>query len=193
MLLVNISDVLKNWHFVINCLSNIFLHCEFILSILSSSKVLILEGNLVDCCFGDLPNLVRLRLGTHLFVKIPWPGDSEKTFSVLSQAGTCYYQSNHSKLEAFPECLAKVRNKRTYRPIFTLSLFNAFLRLGRCSIIRCWVLFFIRSLMLNVKQGSCEYQLLKSFGLTGWWCYPTPSEGWERGWTLRRPNSRTTP
>jgi len=22
-------------------------------------------------------------------------------------------------------------------------------------------------LMLNVKQGSCEYQLLKSFGLTG--------------------------
>jgi len=23
-----------------------------------------------------------------------------------------------------------------------------------------------------------------------WWCYPTPSEGWGRGRTPRRPNSR---
>jgi len=26
-----------------------------------------------------------------------------------------------------------------------------------------------------------------------WWCYPTPSEGWGRGGTPRRPNSRATP
>jgi len=26
-----------------------------------------------------------------------------------------------------------------------------------------------------------------------WWCYPTPYEGWERGGTPRRPNSRATP
>jgi len=39
-------------------------------------------------------------LGTHLFVKEPRPGDSEVTFSVLSQAATCYYQSNHAKVEA---------------------------------------------------------------------------------------------
>jgi len=26
-----------------------------------------------------------------------------------------------------------------------------------------------------------------------WWCYPTPSEGWGRGRTPRRPNSRDTP
>jgi len=26
-----------------------------------------------------------------------------------------------------------------------------------------------------------------------WWCYPTPSEGWKRGGTPWRPNSRATP
>jgi len=26
-----------------------------------------------------------------------------------------------------------------------------------------------------------------------WWCYPTPSEEWGHGGTLRRPNSRATP
>ena len=26
-----------------------------------------------------------------------------------------------------------------------------------------------------------------------WWYYPTPSEGWERGGTPRRPHSRATP
>jgi len=31
-------------------------------------------------------------LGTHLFVKVPWPGNSEVTFLVF----------NHSKVEAFP-------------------------------------------------------------------------------------------
>jgi len=26
-----------------------------------------------------------------------------------------------------------------------------------------------------------------------WWCYPTPSEGWERAGTPQRSNSRATP
>jgi len=45
---------------------------------------------------------IGLGLGTHLFVKVPRPGISEVTFSVLSQAVTCYYQSNHSKVDAIP-------------------------------------------------------------------------------------------
>jgi len=40
-----------------------------------------------------------LGLGTHLFVKVPRPGDSEVTFSVFESR---YYQSNHSKVEAIP-------------------------------------------------------------------------------------------
>jgi len=32
-------------------------------------------------------------LDTHLFVKVPRPGDSEGTFWSSSQAATCYYQS----------------------------------------------------------------------------------------------------
>jgi len=44
---------------------------------------------------------LRIGLGTHLFVKVPRPGDSEVTFS-SSQAATCCYQSNHSKVEAIP-------------------------------------------------------------------------------------------
>jgi len=37
-------------------------------------------------------------LGTHLFVKVPRPGDSEGTISVFELTATCYYQSNHSKV-----------------------------------------------------------------------------------------------
>jgi len=39
-------------------------------------------------------------LGIRLFVKVPRSGDSEVTFRSSSQAATCYYQSNHSKVEA---------------------------------------------------------------------------------------------
>jgi len=45
-------------------------------------------------------------------------------FRSSSQAATCYYQSNHSKIEAIP-CLAQGHSKRTYRLIFTLFLINA--------------------------------------------------------------------
>jgi len=43
-----------------------------------------------------------LGLGTHLFVKVLRPGDSEVTFLFSSQAVTCYNQSNHSLVEAIP-------------------------------------------------------------------------------------------
>jgi len=38
----------------------------------------------------------------HLFVKISRPGNSEGTFRSLGQVATCYYQSNHSKLDVMP-------------------------------------------------------------------------------------------
>jgi len=40
--------------------------------------------------------------GTQLFVKVPWPEDSEWPFQSSSQAASCYYQSNHLKVEAIP-------------------------------------------------------------------------------------------
>jgi len=43
-----------------------------------------------------------LSLGAHLFVKVPRPGDNEVAFRSSSQAATCYYQSNHSKVEVIP-------------------------------------------------------------------------------------------
>jgi len=60
----------------------------------------------------------------HLFVKVPWPGDSEETSLVSSQTATRTQQAN------------------------------------------CPVYLQIILLMLNVKEGRCEYQLFKSFGLT---------------------------
>jgi len=51
-----------------------------------------------------------------------------------------------------------------------------------------------------VRQLKIWFVLLPRLGLFlnfeqkwFWWCYPTPSEGWGRGETPRRPNSRTTP
>jgi len=41
-------------------------------------------------------------LGTHLFVKVQQPGDSEETFLVFESSYTCYYKSNHSKVKAIP-------------------------------------------------------------------------------------------
>jgi len=64
--------------------------------------------------------------------------------SSSSQAATCYYQSNHSKIEAIS--LIALPNDKTSE-LTNLSLHYLFL-------------------MLNVKPGSCEYQLFKSFGLT---------------------------
>jgi len=68
--------------------------------------------------------------GTHLFVKKPRPGDSEVTFWSSSQAATCYYQFNHSKVEAILlSALPKGQNKRTCRP-YQYQIFKS-LRLTR--------------------------------------------------------------
>jgi len=58
-----------------------------------------------------------LGLVTHLYVKMPRPGDSEVTFSVFDQAATCYYQSNHSKVQAIPV-------KRVLNPNFDHLILN---------------------------------------------------------------------
>jgi len=41
-------------------------------------------------------------LGTHLFVKVHRPGDSEVTFLVFKSSCHLLLQSNHSKVEAIP-------------------------------------------------------------------------------------------
>jgi len=42
-------------------------------------------------------------LGTHLFVKVYLDQETAKwPFRSSSQAATCYYQSNHPKVEAIP-------------------------------------------------------------------------------------------
>jgi len=35
--------------------------------------------------------------------------------------------------------------------------------------------------------------MYRNHNLWWWWCYPTPFEGWGRGGTPQRPNSRATP
>jgi len=47
---------------------------------------------------------LSLDIGTHLFVKVPPPGDSEMTFSVFELSECCYYQSNNlkPKVEVIP-------------------------------------------------------------------------------------------
>jgi len=89
-------------------------------------------------------NEVLKGLGTHLFVKVPRPGDSEGLFRSSSQAAICYYQSNHSKVEAIS---LSALPKNTTSELAGLSSHYPFF-------------------MLNVKQRSCEYKLLKSFVLT---------------------------
>jgi len=54
------------------------------------------------------------RILAHLFVKIPWPGDSNGSFSDFSQGATWYFLSNHSKVEASHNAtvFAQGNNKR---------------------------------------------------------------------------------
>jgi len=81
-------------------------------------------------------------LNTHLFDKVPRPGVSEGTFLVfesschllLPEAATCYYQSNHSKVEAIP---LSTLPKDTTSELARLTSHYPFF-------------------VLNVKQGSCE-------------------------------------
>jgi len=66
---------------------------------------------------------LHLGLDTHLFVKLPRPGDSEGTFAVSSEAATCYYQSNYSKVEAIP---LRALPKDTTSELSGLSLHYSF-------------------------------------------------------------------
>jgi len=65
-------------------------------------------------------------------------------FTIDFQPCTCYYQSIHSKVEAIP--LSALPKDKTSELAGLFSHYPSF--------------------MLNVKQGNCKYQLLKSFGLT---------------------------
>jgi len=60
-------------------------------------------------------------LGTHLFVKVPLPGDSEGTFTVFESS--CHLLLPVWSLKGRGnsiKCLAQGHNKRTCRPISTL-------------------------------------------------------------------------
>jgi len=83
-------------------------------------------------------------LGTRLFIKVPRPGDREvRIFSVFESNCHLFLPSIHSKVvaiqfSALPKNTSELAGLSLHYPSF----------------------------MLNVKQESCEYQLLKSFGLT---------------------------
>jgi len=78
---------------------------------------------------------IGIVIGTHLFVKVPRPEDSEVTFLVFESSCDLYYQSNHSKIEAIP---LSTLPKDTTSELASLSPHKP------------------------AKQESCEYQLLKS-------------------------------
>jgi len=64
---------------------------------------MLLENELlIELLFLIEHKLNDLRSFSRLFVKVPRPGDGEVTFRSSSQAATCYYQSNHSLIEAIP-------------------------------------------------------------------------------------------
>jgi len=78
------------------------------------------------------------------FAKLPQPGERQVIFFwSSSQSATCYYLFNYSKVEA---------SHQVPCPKIQLANFPA------CSPHYPF--------MLNVKQGNCEYQLFKYFGMT---------------------------
>jgi len=70
--------------------------------------------------------------------------ETAKWLTYARQAASCYYQPNQSKIEAIP---LSALPKETTSELASLSLHYPFF-------------------MQNVKQRSCEFQLLKSFDLT---------------------------
>jgi len=54
------------------------------------------DRSITSCCL----HTVQFCSFGRLIAKLPQPGDREVTFRSSSQAATCYYQSNHSKVEA---------------------------------------------------------------------------------------------
>jgi len=78
---------------------------------------------------------MTMRVLAYLFVRYLDQETVKCPFQSSSQAVTCYYQSNHSKVKPVSfKRLSQGHNKRTCPLIFTLSLF-----------------------MLNVEQENYEY------------------------------------
>jgi len=67
-----------------------------------------------------------LGLGTHVDLD---QETAKGPFRSSGQAATCYYQSNHSKVEAIP--LSALPKDTTSRPISTLTLLNAERQAGK--------------------------------------------------------------
>jgi len=68
--------------------------------------------------------MLDLGLGTHLFVKVPRPGDIRSS----SQAAICYYQFNHSKVETMllstlpMDTTSELAGLSSYYPFFMLNV-----------------------------------------------------------------------
>jgi len=71
---------------------------------LLDNSLYILKGQVQ--CFSiqlvEMNKCLSFSLGTHLFVKIFDQETAKGPLLSSSQAATCYYQSNHSKVEAIP-------------------------------------------------------------------------------------------
>jgi len=68
--------------------------CSFLLIKSAQSS---LEGK--ECYGAKVLRIVKDLTLAHLLVKVPLLRDSKMTFWSLSQAATCYYQFNHSKVK----------------------------------------------------------------------------------------------
>jgi len=107
----------------------------------------------INFCEGATTHF-GLGLGTHLFVKVPRPGNSEKIFSVFESSCHMHlllaYQSNHSKVEAIP---LSALPKRTCRPPFsTLSLLNAERQVGKLPTAVIYERVFMRKIkLINIR------------------------------------------
>jgi len=80
-----------------------FLHLKVAVNVSKLESAHFLKScNFVEILFKVLAIQNRFRYGTHLFVKIPRPRDSEVTFSVfeLSCHLLLQYKSNYSKVQA---------------------------------------------------------------------------------------------
>jgi len=94
---------------------------------------------IVEYCFCSFVAILLVYLPSYFSQET-----AEIPFRSSSQAATCYYQSNHSEVEAIP--LSTLPKDTTSEPV-GLSSHYPFL-------------------MLNVKQGSCEYQLFIKYYLS---------------------------
>jgi len=85
-----------------------------------------------------------------LEIFLPTPLKRSDLFLVFISIYHLLLNFNHTNVETSPiKCLAQRHKKRS-----------------------CWLVFHTIFLMLNVKQGNCEYQLFKSFGPTRRWLNP---------------------